>query len=165
MGTLSTATWCKIKSLTCRCCNLEILQVGPPKFTEMSSHLKKCQQKEAASQPMRNERQEVNITETIAASQPAGHQCGNCSLSFSTKIGLSQHRRRKHPDQYNDQLPGPSNSRQVWTNEEWQKWLVSIKILKTITSQLNVLRWLLSPFWEEQRSRCDALWQPSDTLE
>lgn len=47
-------------------------------------------------------------------------RCINCSRTFSTKIGLSQHRRHRHPDEYalHLQLGRNSSRNHIWIDEE-----------------------------------------------
>jgi len=45
-------------------------------------------------------------------------QCGDCEFTCPTKIGLSQHRRKAHPEDYHTQRAAEPIKRKAWTDEE-----------------------------------------------
>ena len=69
------------------------------------------------------------------------HRCSECERSFSSFAGVQLHRKRKHPLQYNDQLPNPSN-RGAWNTDDLRALAARALELKgqgKINIKLNLL--------------------------
>lgn len=107
------------------------------RYQKISSHIAQCKKK--------------HNTDTNTQQEPRPFQCqiGACYGSFDTQAGLSQHIRHRHPDEYNAQLPKPSQSRSVWTRSDL---ILLATISKTISTQIGSTQRarLLQPYFSDK---------------
>ena len=86
----------------CRKCNGSRHSVEPGNLQSVSRHFNRCP---------------GPIVEPDNASIDPRRKCPECGRTFATFAGCQVHRRRKHPCEFNAELPDPS-SRMCWTNDD-----------------------------------------------